>query len=109
MVKFERSNKKSSKKINNNKGESKSKRFDRDKKNRTNFGSKNRRDFKMTKVICSSCGKDCEVPFKPTTNKPLFCDNCFSKEGSSLSKPSSRDFEIINKKLDKIIKALNIE
>ncbi|MBC8494923.1 hypothetical protein H8D36_02100 [archaeon] len=64
----------------------------------------------MTKVVCSSCGSNCEVPFKPTSNKPIFCSDCFRKEekGSS-SKTSSKDFDIINKKLDKIIKALEIE
>ncbi|NQV08302.1 hypothetical protein HQ529_00450 [Candidatus Woesearchaeota archaeon] len=70
---------------------------------------KNRRDLDMTKVICSSCGDECEVPFKPTTNKPLFCSNCFKKEGgSSSSRGSSKDLSLINEKLDKIMKALKI-
>lgn len=76
----------------------------------SSHGARNRRDFEMTKVVCSSCGSNCEVPFKPTSNKPIFCSDCFRKEekGSS-SKTSSKDFDIINKKLDKIIKALEIE
>ncbi len=77
--------------------------------------SRNRRDFEMTKVICSACGKECEVPFKPTSNKPIFCDKCYAKrdkgnfDNTSTNKDFSKDFEIINKKLDKIIKSLNIE
>lgn len=31
----------------------------------------------MHKVVCSECGKDCEVPFKPTGDKPVFCNDCF--------------------------------
>ena len=73
-------------------------------------GSRNRRDFEMTKVICSSCGVECEVPFKPTSSKPVYCDDCFAKKGKGGSDgPSSKDIELINEKLDKIMKALKIE
>lgn len=72
--------------------------------------SRDRRDIEMTKVICSSCGVECEVPFKPTTDKPLFCKDCFAKKGKSGSdRRSNRDLEIINEKLDKIMKSLKIE
>ena len=72
--------------------------------------NKNRRDFKMTKVICSSCGIECEVPFKPTSDKPIYCDDCFAKKGKTNSnKIPNKDLEIINEKLDKIIKALDIK
>ena len=72
--------------------------------------SKDKSNFQMTKVNCSSCGVECEVPFKPTSDKPVYCDDCFRKNGKSgSSKPSSKDFDIINEKLDKIIKSLNIE
>jgi DNA-directed RNA polymerase len=37
----------------------------------------------MHKVICSECGMDCEVPFKPTGEKPVYCSNCFDKKGGS--------------------------
>ncbi len=42
-----------------------------------------RRDFgprEMHKAVCSECGKDCEVPFKPTEGKPVFCKDCFMKK-----------------------------
>lgn len=72
-----------------------------------------RRETEMTNVICSSCGKDCQVPFRPTSNKPIFCDDCFSKnsgkEKSGSSAPSNKDFDIINEKLNKIMLALNIK
>ncbi|MFA5612973.1 MAG: CxxC-x17-CxxC domain-containing protein [Methanoculleus sp.] len=47
-----------------------------------NFGGP-RRNFggprEMTKTICSDCGKECEVPFKPTEGRPVYCQDCFPK------------------------------
>ena len=33
----------------------------------------------MHKAICAECGKECEVPFKPTGDKPVYCKECFAK------------------------------
>jgi len=33
----------------------------------------------MHKATCSECNKECEVPFKPTEGKPVFCRDCFAK------------------------------
>ncbi len=46
-------------------------------------GSK--RDFgprEMHKATCSECGKECEVPFKPTEGKPVYCRDCYAKKKS---------------------------
>lgn len=79
-------------------------------------GFKNRRDFESSIVTCASCGVECEVPFKPTSNKPVYCRDCFNKDdkGPSNHQPSTggiskRDIEQINKKLDKIMEALDID
>mgnify|MGYP001581892045 CR=1 FL=1 len=32
------------------------------------------------KAICSECKKECEVPFKPTEGKPVFCQECYRKK-----------------------------
>ena len=32
----------------------------------------------MHKAICADCKKECEVPFKPTEGKPVYCRDCFS-------------------------------
>ena len=44
-----------------------------------------KRDFgprEMHKAVCSECGQECEVPFKPTEGKPVFCKECYrSKKG----------------------------
>jgi len=82
----------------------------RDSGRRSNSYSRDRRDVEMTKVICSSCGKECEVPFKPTSTKPVYCNECFAKRNKTGSdKTSNKDFGIINEKLDKIMKALKIK
>jgi len=33
----------------------------------------------MYKVTCSDCGKETEVPFKPTGDRPVYCRDCFQK------------------------------
>ena len=33
----------------------------------------------MHKATCADCKKECEVPFKPTEGKPVYCRDCFSK------------------------------
>ncbi|MEA2037835.1 MAG: CxxC-x17-CxxC domain-containing protein [Nanoarchaeota archaeon] len=81
----------------------------RDSSRDSNRHSGGRRELEMTKVTCASCGDECEVPFKPTSNKPVYCRDCFSKkEGGSSGNSSNRDLDMINKKLDKIMKALDI-
>jgi len=31
----------------------------------------------MFKIVCESCGKNGEVPFKPTEGRPVFCRECY--------------------------------
>lgn len=33
----------------------------------------------MHKAVCSDCGKECEVPFKPTEGRPVYCRECLPK------------------------------
>jgi len=33
----------------------------------------------MFKAICADCGKECEVPFKPSGDRPVYCKECFAK------------------------------
>jgi CxxC-x17-CxxC domain-containing protein len=50
----------------------------------------------MTKVKCTSCGKDCEVPFKPTPGKPVYCRECFAERRArpqQRSESGSSNFE----------------
>jgi len=105
-----------------------------------------RAPLEMHEVVCDKCGKTCEVPFKPTNNKPVYCRECFKQNdsseprGESRSRPddfsprerpirsrssntfapkpgeldhntnvSQEELDKLNEKLDKIMKALNIE
>ncbi len=79
-------------------------------------------DRTMFKTVCSNCGKDCEVPFRPTTGKPVYCSDCFEKMGGRESSPrpersefrvptpsfdnNKAQFEAINAKIDRILKLL---
>ena len=79
--------------------------------NRSNF-----KDRRMYSAVCDSCGKKCEVPFQPTSGKPVYCDNCFGKDGNSKRGTSGsgdnnqlkEQITSINRKLDKIMTALAI-
>ncbi len=77
-----------------------------------------RRELQMTKVTCSACKEECEVPFKPTSTKPVYCRDCFEKKGKGSSgrhsdkhpgRSSDGDLDLINEKLNKIMKALKIK
>jgi CxxC-x17-CxxC domain-containing protein len=87
--------------------------------------------LEMHSVICSKCGVKCEVPFKPTNTKPVYCRDCFRKNDGSestgrfgsrngsesrdrfepreRSSQSSDELSQINMKLDKIMRALKID
>ncbi len=47
----------------------------------------------MHKATCHECGKDCEVPFRPTGSRPIFCSICFDKQGGSAAKFGDRNGE----------------
>ncbi len=34
-------------------------------------------DREMFPAVCAACGKDTMVPFKPSTDKPVYCSDCF--------------------------------
>lgn len=38
-----------------------------------------RGDAPMFKATCASCGKPCEVPFRPSGDRPVYCRDCFAK------------------------------
>jgi len=33
----------------------------------------------MYKAICADCRKECSVPFKPSGDRPVYCQDCFSR------------------------------
>ncbi len=44
--------------------------------NRGNF-HRNTGPREMHKAVCSKCGKECEVPFKPIDGRPVYCKDCY--------------------------------
>ena len=82
-------------------------------------GSFERRRPEMHKATCDKCKKQCEVPFKPTGDKPVFCSDCFRKEGSPSSSFNSKNntsssgisqeqYKKLDMKLDKILRILEM-
>jgi CxxC-x17-CxxC domain-containing protein len=47
-----------------------------------NRGGFDRGPREMHKAVCTECGKECEVPFKPTEGKPVLLQRVFRKEKS---------------------------
>lgn len=53
----------------------------------------------FNKAICAECGKECEIPFKPSGDRPVYCKECFSsrRKGNMFNtnrdnRPEKRDF-----------------
>ncbi len=89
----------------------------------------------MFGTTCDGCGNSCEVPFRPSGDKPVYCNDCFrSSGGTKKTKRAERDFgaresgtrdsgmpnygkdieqlkrqfEMLNVKVDKILKILTL-
>lgn len=98
-------------------------------------GERDRGPVTMHQATCGQCGKPCEVPFRPTGERPVYCNTCFQgrkenkggdrfpqKNYSSYKAPVKPDFrsdadkrdndevrkqlEILNGKMDRLIKAI---
>lgn len=70
-----------------------------------------RRPLEMHDATCTKCQKACQVPFKPTGDKPVLCSECFKAEGGGSRNGagagmSSEQFNKLNSKLDKILDIL---
>ena len=45
-------------------------------KARVNGGASRR---EMFHAVCAECGKDTEVPFRPSMDRPVYCRECYDK------------------------------
>jgi CxxC-x17-CxxC domain-containing protein len=90
-------------------------------------GGRDRRSMPACDAVCAKCGKNCQVPFKPTGDKPVYCSECFgagagmgrdgyrgpsvpvvnSSSNSGSATITVEQFKELNKKLDKILAILN--
>lgn len=63
-----------------------------------NSGGRDGERSQMFPATCDKCHKQCEVPFRPSGSKPVYCKDCFSSmrdmpsHGSSQRNSPSRDF-----------------
>lgn len=104
--------------------------------NRPNRSGGNNRGFgkprfdrertEMYQATCANCGKQCEVPFRPTGSKPVLCRDCFQNSKGSDRRSDNRSaerfgphresnqdrvnyqaqFDLLNAKMDKILNLL---
>ena len=40
-------------------------------------GYRDRGPREMFSATCSNCGREAQVPFRPTSGKPVYCSDCF--------------------------------
>jgi CxxC-x17-CxxC domain-containing protein len=91
---------------------------------------RNRGPVTMHQAVCDQCGKPCEVPFRPTGEKPVYCNTCFAgkKEmgdnrggdrfsqsprpnfgnASAAKGGNDRQLEMLNAKMDRLVRAVEI-
>ncbi len=77
--------------------------------------SRDERKPEMHTVTCGDCGDECQIPFEPKFNRPVYCSDCFQKHkpqeaGDRYSRddrgPRSRqdDFRTSKSKSEKFLK-----
>jgi CxxC-x17-CxxC domain-containing protein len=47
-------------------------------------GSYQRRE--MFSAVCAQCNKPTQVPFQPRGDRPVYCSDCYSKQGGARSR-----------------------
>lgn len=71
--------------------ETQHRRFDRPQR----YGQRNQdnrpRERSLNQVVCAECKKTCEVPFRPSGDRPVYCRDCFAKRRDSSSFKGNRD------------------
>ena len=53
----------------------------------SNYGDGGARQ--MYPVVCAQCGKNAEVPFQPSGDRPVYCSDCFKEHSPSRSSGGS--------------------
>lgn len=65
--------------------------FDR---GRSKFGGdRNDGPKQMFPAICSDCGDNCEVPFRPSADHPVYCRDCFKNQGGDSPRFAPKRFD----------------
>jgi len=85
------------------------------------FRGNDRGPVVMNKAICDQCHKPCEVPFRPSAGKPVYCNACFgskreatggNERNSNYKTPPRTDFgndvkKVSGEEIKKQIEVLN--
>ena len=58
----------------------------RTRRNSDSFGGGyDRSPREMHAVVCAECGKDTTVPFRPRGDRPVYCSDCFRRQGTPVT------------------------
>ena len=71
---------------------SRDKKYTENDNDRPGYGRRNRGGPEMFRTTCDECGNSCEVPFKPTMGKPVYCRECFDTTGPNPDRASGKSF-----------------
>ena len=77
--------------------------FNRDNRSQGRDRGFRRERPQMHETTCSDCGKRCEVPFRPTNEKPVYCNDCFQNHGGKargFDRPDQRRDRFQDKRQD---------
>ena len=77
----------------------------------------NKKEKQLFAATCADCKKQCEIPFIPSGDRPVYCSDCFKKKGGSSGNDRPRfenrsneqiknQLEAISAKLDRVLKIL---
>ena len=47
------------------------------------YEDRGKKEVKLFNATCTTCGKSCEVPFRPDGTKPVLCRDCFAAKNAS--------------------------
>lgn len=90
---------------------------------RARFGGARPRqeDAQLFDAVCSTCGRKCQVPFRPSNARPVYCKDCFGAPHDALQRKANssgaagegkstadltRQVAAMNAKVDAILKIL---
>ena len=55
------------------------------------YEDRGQKEMQLFPATCTTCGKSCEVPFRPDGTKPVLCRDCFAKKNASPHQEHGRE------------------
>jgi len=59
-------------------------------------GERRRQGSPLYKAVCADCQRDCEVPFKPSGTRPVYCRDCYAKRKHTQNFNSSTSSNVLS-------------